>query len=269
MQPALPSTPVFETEHYLTSDKWVAQQKIDGERLLATIGPGSVTGVGRDGTFKVVPRLLKQALGAIRGEWMFDGEVIDSQYYIFDILQFPKGHLIDVPYIQRYKLLSTIFSKTEIPFCSFVPTYISAEEKKAFHIEALNSGVEGIIFREANAKYRQGRTDTLVKLKFIKTVDCFVLDTHVDNKDNIVIAVFDGEQTHVCGKVSALTGDGPRVKIGDVVEVKFLYVTGSNKLFQPTAPRLRTDKQPHECTIDQLLTLKTNKNLLERKKENA
>lgn len=44
--------------------------------------------------------------------------------------------------------------------------------------------------------------------------------------------------------------------------MRVVYVSDDDRLIQPTLPTLRDDKRPDECTIDQMATARTNKNLL-------
>ena len=86
-----------------------------------------------------------------------------------------------------------------------------------------------------------------------------VIDRGINGKDNLLLGVYrDGEMVEV-GKVSALTGDGPRVSIGDVVTVKVLYASAAGKLYLPVTPHLRTDKSRTDCGYEQIIALQTNK----------
>jgi ATP-dependent DNA ligase len=41
--------------------------------------------------------------------------------------------------------------------------------------------------------------------------------------------------------------------VGSVVTVRYLYATADDRLYQAKYPVLRTDKEPKECTMDQLV----------------
>lgn len=75
----------------------------------------------------------------------------------------------------------------------------------------------------------------------------------MDGKQNLRLAVYrDGKKVDV-GDCTARAGDGLAIKKGDVVEVRYLYVGANGRLYQPTFPKIRDDKAPHECTWDQLV----------------
>lgn len=127
--------------------------------------------------------------------------------------------------------------------------------------EQVNSnGVAGVEFIERlRVENREGivihdsYNGKAYKYKFVKQVDCEVIAVGKDGKSNLELAVYNnsGERVNV-GRVSALTGDGKFVKLGDVVQVNCLYVSEGMRLVQPTKPLIRNDKFPHECKIDQL-----------------
>ena len=153
-----------------------------------------------------------------------------------------------------------IFAKKTIPYVHMLPSYSEAQAKKEFYVRLRREKAEGVVFKRRGAVYKQGRSTYLLKHKFTKTVDCVIIARNVDDKDNFVLAMYDefGCLQEV-GKVSALTGDGPKLKIGDVAEVTILYATNSNKLYQPVSPKLRLDKTEKECTLDQLEEMKPSK----------
>lgn len=264
LKPSLPtSIDEDQVEFYLENPNWIVQQKIDGERAVVSIASGIVKSIGRNGKQRLLPPKLQKTLSLINGDWIFDGEVLDDDYVIFDLLAVPKGTIANLPFTTRYEALSLVLKRASIPHTRLVPTFFTTEDKKDFFLKAKNSKVEGIIFRE-NSPYIQGRSSNLLKYKFVKTIDCFVIDVKEDEKDNLILGVYNGSDIHRCGKVSALTGDGPSIKQGDVVEVQCLYASPSHKLVQATKPKKRTDKDPIECTIEQIKEIQTNKSLLER-----
>jgi len=112
---------------------------------------------------------------------------------------------------------------------------------------------EGLIFRQLDAPYREGRSKDLIKIKFRHTVDCVVTDLRRDKKANMALGLFDDSQLVEVAECTALAGDKNRIRIGDVVEVTYLYASADNRLVQPTKPVIRTDKFARECTLDQLV----------------
>jgi ATP-dependent DNA ligase len=262
-KPSLAFTiPDGDLELYLTDPNWVMQQKIDGERALIFIDSGNVKTVGRNGEQRLLPPKVQKTLREIRGQWTFDGESLKDEIFIFDLLTLPKGHIYNQPLAKRLEVLNALFAATEIPGFVPVPSFTEEQAKRDFLARAQASSVEGVVFKDLRCPYITGRNHAVRKYKFTKTVDCFVVDVNEGDKDNLIIAVYNDGKIHRCGKVSALNGDGPQIKQGDVIEVQCLYASQSLKLVQATLPRLRLDKTAEECTIDQITAIKTNKQLL-------
>ena len=232
---------------------WCVQQKIDGERLLLEVQEnGTVKAYNRNGDPKPIPDFLRNV--RVYTPTVFDGELLDGKYYVFD-LALPK-----VKFQERIKLAKLAVETANDTNIVLVPTYTDNIPNRIEMLKAL--GAEGVIFRKLSAVYRSGKSSALLKYKFTRDADCVIMSRPKEaeaDKQNFYLGMYrDGSLVEV-GKCSALTGDGPKAKIGDVVKVSCLYATDSGKLYQPVTPRLRTDKKPEECTIDQLETLTTNK----------
>lgn len=88
-------------------------------------------------------------------------------------------------------------------------------------------------------------------------------DVGIDGKDSAALAMYDqtGHLTPV-GKVTAAIHEA---SVGDVVEVKYLYVNdlGAPRLYQPVLLRRRTDKRACDCTLDQLEGTVANRTVLQ------
>jgi ATP-dependent DNA ligase len=249
-------------EALLSDDRWVMSQKLDGHRFVVQTGPVNV--YNRHGEERTVPKELDAALGWVTARWILDGEWLDNTLHVFDIISTSRGSVASWPWETRQKLLGDLIPKIALKTeaVTLVQQVYGAEAKKELFDRCRNNMVEGVVFALADAKYHHGkRTDTVYKYKFIKEVDCFVINKGLDGKDNLEIAMYDDGSVVSVGRVSALTGDGPKVKVGDVVTVKVLYSTEAGRLFHPVKPRLRTDKRPIECTFDQVEAIKTNKEI--------
>jgi hypothetical protein len=114
----------------------------------------------------------------------------------------------------------------------------------------------------ASGTYQEGtRSRDVLKWKRVKDLDAVVIDRNRGGKSNFILGLYneDGEMVEI-GAVSALTGDGPRIEVGSVVSVSYLYCSDDGQLVQPVMPRLRTSKDAWECVTSQLQY--TNKELL-------
>lgn len=239
------------------------EQKLDGKRLLISVKDQKVFATSRNGEETKVPYRVEELFKVLKKEWIFDGEYVNGIYWVFDILKYRDTDISGLPWqVRNYQVQNSI-PRIKSPIVKAITPRFSTYDKHVLFEKAKHQHVEGVVFKDINQPYIPGRSRAYLKHKFIKTVDCEVIDSGFEGKDNFVLGVYCDGKRFNCGRVSGLTGDGPRIKIGDVVEVRCLYVSNSFKLFQPTLPRIRTDKQPHECTFDQLEVLRTNKKVIE------
>lgn len=259
ISPQLPKTAI-NPELLLDDDNYCVSQKIDGER--AVIQAGHLVAYNRSGMHRVLERNLYDSMSAIPHGFTFDGEVVDGTYYVFDLLHVPQGSLVGSPLSLRLGLLERLLKAKNYGMI-LVPHYFNSQEKRQFFRSALTNNFEGVIFKRLDAPYVEGRSNYFQKVKFTKDVDCIITDSNVGSRDNFVLSVYDEDKLVEIGKVSALTGDGPTLQVGDVVRVTALYATPKLKLYQPVSPIRRTDKMAHECTIDQVIDIVTNKELHE------
>ncbi len=244
---------------YCEDPQWFNQLKVDGHRRLIEVNDRRVTPFNRRGEKTDLPRPITRRL-SLDGDWIFDGELVGDELWLFDLPR--AGHLVcpSDPFRKRLDLLESLFEQWgEDPSVRLLPCYRTHADKVDFVRRALLANVEGIIFRRADGMYHSGRrTLDLLKAKFWRDVDCVVTGLGIDGKANMSLGVYDGVHPEPIdiGEVTALAADGARCKIGDVVTVRYLYF-GVNqdkpRLYQPNLPKIRTDKSPRECTIDQLV----------------
>lgn len=173
------------------------------------------------------------------------------------------GHLDDrAGFDTRYEALRTTLAALDIDSASvaLVATATGEEAKRDMLQAAKDKRKEGVIFRDAHAAYRSGRTDVLRKHKFVKEIDAYVIEVAKGGKENAVLAVRDADGKEiVVGQVSTI-GKGS-IAVGQLLEVQFLYITSAAKpvLFQPTILRVRPDKTAAECSTEQLRDAVTDK----------
>lgn len=245
-----------DVQHLITDDNYRAEQKVDGVRLMIHCHEGKVVGVNRRGEVTNMPVSVGWAFTSFDGEWAFDGELIKDTFWIFDMPRALDVISTQTPYSDRRELLEELWPNLEMPTSvRLLPSLTNGEAKIAAAKRVLESGGEGMMLKRCNAVYSPGkRTRNILKWKFVKDVDCFVMAVGIDGKQNFSIGVVDdetGESIEV-STVSALTGDGPKIQLGDVVTVRYLYASADNRLVQPTKPQLRPDKLPRECLLSQL-----------------
>ena len=233
---------------YIFHPDYCMQEKYDGRRRLLKDGKDDIIGSNKKGIKVALSEEIEKAChGIIGGIGTLDGEDMGEQIMIFDDLTDPK-----LPYYKRHKILTDKLEYNQhlIP----VETAWTSETKKAMYDRLVKERAEGVVFKLIDAPYTAGRPasgGTQFKCKFYESASCIV-NTVSDTKSSISVAVFDENQKAVpVGNVTVYPNqDMP--KVGDIVEVKYLYFYPEGSLYQPVLLGVRDDVDHIECTLVKL-----------------
>lgn len=256
-------------EQLLISPQWGMQMKLDGDRVLVEVIDGEVNVYGRNGQAKVsnVSDVILQPFRAVTpGRFVFDGEVVGRTLWLFD-LPVADGYLrSDATFQQRHTVLTALVLAMKCDFLGLVPVAEGEDAKRTMLQQAETGSKEGVMFRLLSARYVGGRSFDLLKHKFVKTIDCVVMESGVGGKESATLGVYDEAGTLVrVGKASTIGKNkrGGGIKEGQVVEVTFLYILDPDDphLYQPRIMRVRTDKAAEECSTDQLVGAVTDRSV--------
>lgn len=242
---------------YLRDDRWWLEQKVDGHRKLVALSPGGVAALNRSGEPSTLPASCLAGLPAVSsGEVVLDGELVGGVLWVFDVPLAPPAAAPTTPYRARREVLDRLAPALKTDALRFLPVARTAEEKTRLAATVLEAGGEGVILKDTDAAYLSGRRHGgLLKAKFVQDVDAVVTRIAVDGKQNCAVGLHgpDGGLVEV-GTVIVQPRDRDRLRVGAVVTVAYLYCVdpASPRLVQPTRLRIRADKHPEECTMDQL-----------------
>lgn len=244
-------------QKFINDSDYVMEQKLDGHRvmLVSDDTPLFLTRGGMPYT-KAVPKGL-DAHGLPKG-FVIDGELINGVLWAFDVLHVD-GQLQRLPLSERRKVLNAI---PESDVMRRIPQAVSKAEKEALYALAAERNYEGVVIKRADSPYECGiRSPRWLKAKFVTTADVIVLAVGDDGKESCSLGLVDGTDVIEIGRCSLI--GKPYVTPGDVIEVAYLYANNPKapRLYQPRLYRVRDDKTPPECTIDQLKF--TNKTVME------
>lgn len=261
---ASPGKTMHEAVKFAVDDAYELTPKMDGTRLAVTVGERGAIGWARSGDMAKIPSAVAENIPYIPGMTL-DGELLGDVYVVFDAPTYP--NMVDGLTLDRRRFwLEAMFDGWDLrgpgSHVRLCPRAVTLDEK-ADMIHRIDVGRgEGLVAKRLDSTYQEGvRSRDWIKLKRHHTIDC-VVTWLGDPKHNMGLAVYrDGNLVDV-GECGTLTGEGLAAKVGDVVEVRVLYASDSGRLVQPTLPKLRADKQPHECTWDQIEAAATNKNLV-------
>jgi ATP-dependent DNA ligase len=232
--------------------------------------------------FSSITPALWTVFGEHPGEVVIDGEImIDTGEFVAFDLPFMQisGREFSTPshlYWQRLQLLRTLFHNAPAPL-RLVRSEVSANGKQALWEDIQRSGGEGVMVKDLESTYDAGvRAKHSRKIKFVKTADVIVTGSTRGRNDAgretgsfsfaVKCKTCLGTGLTMVSRCNECSGIGllalgacsaigkPEVKAGDVIEVAYLYRGEGGNLVQPRMMRVREDKIPNDCTLDQFPT---------------
>jgi bifunctional non-homologous end joining protein LigD len=250
-------------ERLLEDDAMIAQQKLDGVRVLVHVG-ATLVATNRAGQATQLAEEILAGLEHLPRGTVVDGEVVPhedgARYWLFDVLSVGDQDVSRHGYVDRWERLDGEIEPGLAGPVAVLGFAASVDEKRALLARLRAARAEGIVFKRRDAPYSPGRPasgGTQLKHKFVKTVDVVV----VENAGNAYrMVVHDRGKRFDVGKVFAGTTNASRRELDErlargespVCEVKYLYATEDDQLYQPVFVRVREDKEPQECERAQL-----------------
>lgn len=233
---------------------WALEQKLDGTRVLFDLR--TMTAYQRSGT-PLKHTAATQHLGPIieQLQWaaginvVLDGELLigTGEFWVFDSVHTEKP---SEPWTDRLGHRKKLFRGIpDGPVARVRSAFSSADKQKLW--EDSHSG-EGVMAKRVDGLYIPGqRVDHVLKFKHIHTVDAVVIKPPPpEGTCSMSVGVYDADgQLRPIANVTMI--GKPSVVEGDVVELNYLYWTGG-ALYQPRMMRVRDDKDPEDCSTDQL-----------------
>ncbi len=206
-------------------------------------------------------------------------------YVVFDLLARDDESLLERPLSERRAALEElladgVFAAAPVELMAAVTT---PEEARAWLEHA-----EGAIAKERSAPYRPGERKGTFKVKRVRTIDAIVAGWRPGKEEGtvgaLILALYDGEELRVVGHCSGLSAPEKRRLVGFlggyetgergaadpsrwssgkelewvalrpelVVEIDFDHVSAGRIRHGAKLRRWREDKDPHECTFEQL-----------------
>ncbi|MCJ7444728.1 MAG: non-homologous end-joining DNA ligase [Methanotrichaceae archaeon] len=220
---------------------------------------------------------------AIRIDYL--SRALPANYLVFDILYAQGENVMDTPLLERKRLLQEVLVEGElITIMDYVP-----QIGKSYYQAALSMGIEGIVAKKDNSTYQPGiRSPNWIKIKKNLTAD-LVVGGYIPGKGHrkqyfgsLLVGAYDSKDLIYLGRV----GSGfSEMELGEikkqlvscelppfseypefpevtwvkpelVVEVSALEVSFHGHLRAPVFHRIREDKRPIECGIEQIRGVK-------------
>lgn len=237
-------------------DGWIYEVKWDGYRAIAMCNVDGVELISRNNkSFNEKFYPIHDALKELGLNAVLDGEiaVIDDKgisnfgalqnwrseadgeliYYVFDLLWLDGYDVMNVPLIERRKLLHDMLPQTDVireseNFNTSATDFLHAAEKM---------GLEGIIAKRADSKYSAGHRGTdWLKIKVQKRHEV-VIGGYTKNADtkkefsSLLVGVYENNKLHYIGKVG--TGFNMKMQQEMMRQFKALLVKKSPFAMEP------------------------------------
>lgn len=250
-----------DVDDFILNSDWVFEQKIDGKRALIEVKDRVPTAYNRKGQETNLPHTIIDAFDnkGFNGYWMFDGEILDHEFWVFDVIACPGANygvtdLRDLAFSQRRQFLEQLFETWTSKNVKLVRQEFVDVRKSMLLKRIHDEGGEGIVIKNLTGRYQSGkRSDAWLKLKFTATHEVVVTELNPEGKEFAVRVghIHDGVMIDAGGlKIPERLIEG--IRVGDVLEARYLYATEDKKLYQPIFIRKRTDKHPEDCTTEGL-----------------
>lgn len=201
----------------------------------------------------------------------------NAVFIVFDILEKDGKDLKNLPIDDRKKILSkTIVEDQNL---QLIP---HSEDGLALWKHTAKRKLEGVIAKKKGSPYIEGRTSQWLKIKTQNTIDCVIVGITKQKREisSLCLGLYDNNVLKFIGKVGTgfsertleelahllkkdeslkidpVSGTLPKdfipVTPNNVCEIKYLEVTKDFRLRTPVFLKLRDDKLPKDCLLDQL-----------------
>ena len=213
-------------------------------------------------------------------------KIMPATLIVFDILHKDGEDLINLPLIERKKILEKVVEENERIVIS---TYVIGKGKKFFE-EVKKRGLEGVMAKKLDSTYQLGkRSKDWLKIKYLKTLDCIICGFtegtgwREEYFGALLCGIYYQGKLRYIGRVGTgwneedlkqLTSLLKKLEIDKnpfdvfeeepsivekvhwvkpklVAEIKFMNLSEDLKMRAPSFKRLRDDKKPGECILNE------------------
>jgi bifunctional non-homologous end joining protein LigD len=281
------------TREILRSKSYIFEPKLDGYRALCQKREGTLRFISRNNRDITREFTELSFGDHITADCTLDGEIViyDEKgnpsfalmqqrkhprppltYVAFDILELEGRDLRRLSLSERKKLLTGTIKEGQN--LQIMPSTENGEE--LWNIVTAR-GLEGVMAKKKDSVYATGRSRAWLKIKLEKTVDCVIVGYATKTREiaSLALGLYDHATLTYIGQVGtgfselvldklskelvrasndvALPSNVHPVVPDNVCEVKYLEYTKDGRLRAPVFLRIRDDKFPAECTIDQVI----------------
>lgn len=222
-----------DLERFITDDRWAAQEKMNGKRIMVRAKGGKAMAANRSGKECPVPQAILDAMAGAEGE--YDGELVRGRLHVFDAMRNGTGDLRGIGMAKRHGHAEALANR--LPTVVSIVPLVTGTKAKRDLVERLKADrKEGVVFKKIDAPYEPGRRPNIkkaiaVKVKFYAEASLRVIAW--TGKQSIKVGARDGRETVFVGNVTVPEKYNDMIAPGDIVRVRYLYATEKNRLYQP------------------------------------
>jgi len=248
----------------------IVQLKMDGIWGCMVVGEGQWTLYSRTGKVKAEGEIENPNIDCVLlGEYMHGSHWghkmgVDGEYFVFDCIEIHGQDLKDNPLADRLDIARDQVSmlKTQLDFINDVETYEVKEDNILWDNYVKAQSYEGLVYKNSSSKYFD--KNAWARVKGVVEVEYICRDfrpadegTKYEGQVGAVIGTLaDKEVLVTCGGLS----DADRLEytengddyIGKVFTAKGNAWYPSGSIRHPKFKEWRDDKQPIDCTYDQI-----------------
>lgn len=243
-----------EAEKLLVDSAWLAQEKLDGKRVLIQRTDDRIVGINRTGLMIALAQPVVESARKLGGmQWLMDGECIGDTFIAFDLLENACVNLRAEPYRKRIDALYRMPAVGQGEPIQFISTATKTADKRKLLTDLRTQNREGIVFKRTDAPYTPGRPasgGTQLKLKFHAICSCIVASVN-GAKRSVKLELMDGDKRVSVGNVS-IPANHAIPAAGTIVETRYLYAHRGGSLYQPVYLGQRDDICEAGCRLSQL-----------------
>jgi len=235
-------------------DRWGAQEKFDGKRILLVggTGEGKPLALNRSGLpCRISTEILDYAAIQFAGTFILDGEAIGDKYYAFDLLERFGDDLRVKPYGARYQALLRLCGHPNGWPISPAPLIVGEKLVRKFLAELKARKAEGIVLKDLLAPYTAGRPASGgPQLKCPFYAKCSAVVVKQNEQRSVMLALYQNATEGVIVGNVTIPANHQVPPIGAVVEIRYLYAYRGGALYQPVYLGERDDVEPEACSFE-------------------
>ena len=248
-----------EAHRLCNDDAWGLQQKMDGRRMLLKKCGNSVVAMNRKGVvIEMLGSHILKELSSLSDmdeggpDCVLDGEAVGDVFHAFDLLEDDLDRKRE-PFEDRHSRLEEFIADAPLgKHITLVPLCTDSLDKTAMMLSLQREKAEGVVFKRLAAPWTPGRPASggdQLKFKFYATLSAVVWA--VNSKRSVELRLWTAAKWQDVGNVT-IPPNHEVPKVGEVVEVRYLYGFMGGSLFQPTYLGPRTDIDTDQCVIGQI-----------------